>query len=101
MTADVIALNGDVLDLFLIDVVEKIRKREGLLWSAAGGGLEQIEECDEKQPDNNPKGEVLAEIIHDERLSYRAGHRAPITLPLPGHACEQFSPDLQIRRGGT
>jgi hypothetical protein len=35
--------------------------------------LEQVEECDEKQPDNDPEGEILAEIIHDQRLSYELG----------------------------
>jgi hypothetical protein len=34
------------------------------LRSPAGRSLEQIEECDEKQPDYDPQGEVLAEIIH-------------------------------------
>ena len=69
MAADVVALDRDVGDLAAIDVVQKIRKGQGGLRSAAGGGLEQIEERDEKQPDDDPEGEILAEIIHDKRLS--------------------------------
>jgi hypothetical protein len=35
--------------------------------------LEQIEKRDEKQPDYNPKGEILAEIIHSLSLSMPGG----------------------------
>ena len=35
--------------------------------------MEQIEKCDEKQPDYNPQGEVLAEIIHGQGLSMPGG----------------------------
>jgi hypothetical protein len=55
--------------LAAIDIVKKVRKSEGRLRSAAGRSLEQIEECDEKQPDNDPEGEILAEIIHVQALS--------------------------------
>src|SRR5271165_6783819 len=97
MAADVVALDCDIGDLAAIDVVQKVREGESGLRSAAGGGLEKVEQCDEKQPDDDPEGEILAEIIHDERLSYRAGHRAPTRLLLPDADPRQFSPDSQIR----
>jgi hypothetical protein len=59
--------------------------------------LEKVEERDEKQPDDNPEGEVLAEVIHDERLSYKLGI-APPRLPLREPDPRRFSLDLQIRR---
>jgi len=39
---------------------------------------EQIEQRDEKQPDDDPEGEVLAEVIHDQRLSSELGIACPI-----------------------
>ena len=64
MAIDVIALDRDIGNLAAIDLIEKIRKRESRLRSPAGRSLEQIEKRDEKQPDYDPQGEVLAEIIH-------------------------------------
>ncbi len=75
MTTDVVALDRDIGDLAAIDVVQEVRKGEGGLRSAAGRGLEEIEECDEKQPDHDPQGEILAEIVHSQGLSMPS--RAP------------------------
>ncbi len=69
MTVDRIALNGHVRDLAAIDVVEKVGKGQGRLRPAVGRGLKQIEKRDEKQPDHDPEGEILAEIVHNKRLS--------------------------------
>jgi hypothetical protein len=64
MAADIIALDRDIGNLSAIHIIEKIRKRERRLRSSAGRSLEQVEKCDEKQPDYDPQGEVLTEIIH-------------------------------------
>ena len=64
MATDIVALDRDIGNLPAIHIIEKIRKRESRLRSPAGGSLEQIEKRDEKQPDYDPQGEVLAEIIH-------------------------------------
>jgi hypothetical protein len=64
MATDIVALDGDIGNLSAIHIIEKFRKRERLLRSPAGRSLEQIEKRDEKQPDYDPEGEVLAEIIH-------------------------------------
>ena len=69
MTADRVALNRHIGNLTAINVVDKIGKGQGRLRPAAGRGLKQVEECDEKQPDHNPEGEILAEVVHDKRLS--------------------------------
>ena len=69
MAGDVVALDRDVGDLAAIDVGDEIRKRERRLRAAGRGGLKQIEKRDEKQPDDDPEGEILAEIVHAEGLS--------------------------------
>jgi hypothetical protein len=64
MAADIIALDRDIGNLSAIHIIEKIRKRERRLRPPAGRSLEQVEKCDEKQPDYDPQGEVFTEIIH-------------------------------------
>jgi hypothetical protein len=64
MAADVVPLNRDIGDLPAANVVQEVRKGKGGLGSPTGRGLEEIEKRDEKQPDYDPQGEVLAEIIH-------------------------------------
>src|SRR5579871_2556046 len=69
VAADRVALDRDVGDLSAIDVVDKVGEGQRRLRTVARRGLEQVEQRDEKQPDYDPKGEILAEIIHDPRLS--------------------------------
>jgi hypothetical protein len=69
MAADRVTLNGYVGDLTAADIVKKVGKGEGRLRPAIRRSLKQIEQRDEKQPDHDPQGEILAEIVHDERLS--------------------------------
>ena len=92
MAADVVALDRDVGHLAAIDVVEKIRKGEGGLRSSAGRGLEQVEERDEKQPDDDPEGEILAEIVHVRRLSMPSGaSRIDQSTPAEGRPATIFA----------
>ena len=96
MAADVVALDRDIGHLPAIDVGKKVRKGEGGLRSAGGGGLKQIEKRDEKQPDDDPEGEILAEIIHAEGLSMPSRASHPDRLPLPRAEPRQFSLALEI-----
>jgi hypothetical protein len=43
-----------------------------------GRSLEEIEKCDEKQAYDDPEGQILAEIVHGEGLSCRAGQHADL-----------------------
>ncbi len=100
MTADIVALDRDIGDLTAVDVVQEVGKGQGRLRSPAGGGLEEVKECDEKQPDYDPQGEILAEIIHGKSLSTRGwALRTGITLPA-GAGCYQSCPQ-DIRCSGT
>src|SRR5208283_3814435 len=92
MAADVVALDRNIGDLAAIYVVQEVRKGEGRLRSPTGRGLEQVEKCDEKQPDHDPQGEILAEIVHSEPFLCRAGHRAPGSLRRSGPTREHFYP---------
>jgi hypothetical protein len=58
MAADVVALDRDVGDLTAVDVIQEVREGKGRLRSLAGRGLEEIEKCDEKQPDYDTQGEI-------------------------------------------
>jgi hypothetical protein len=70
VAADVVALDCNVGDLAAIDVVKEVRKSKSSLGSSTGRGLEQIKKRDEKQPDHDPQGEILAEIVHVKGLSH-------------------------------
>ncbi|MGH7115401.1 MAG: hypothetical protein ACREE9_13005, partial [Stellaceae bacterium] len=64
---------------------------------AIGRSLKQIEQCDEKQPDHDPQGEILAEIIHGQRLSmpsraFRAKPANPASLRRSRPARDHFYP---------
>src|SRR5262249_6085583 len=54
MATDIVTLDRNVGDPPAIHIIKKIRKGKSRLRSSAGGGLEQIEKRDEKQPDNDP-----------------------------------------------
>jgi len=75
MPGNVTALDRDIRNLPAIDLGNEIRKRERRLRAAGRGCLEQIEQGDEKQPYDDPKGEILAEIVHAKGLSLRLRHR--------------------------
>jgi cell division protein ZapA (FtsZ GTPase activity inhibitor) len=64
MAGDGIALDRHIGYLTAINIVDEIGKGESRLRSTAGRGLEKIEKSDEKQPDYDPQGEILAEIVH-------------------------------------
>ena len=75
MPGNVVALDRDIRDLPAIDLGNEIRKRERRLRAAGRGCLKQIEKGDEKQPYDDPEGEILAEIVHAKGLSLRLRHR--------------------------
>src|ERR1700691_4168750 len=58
------ALDGDFADLALADVGDEFGIGQAVLRGARGRALEQVEQSDQQQADDDPEGEVLAEIIH-------------------------------------
>src|SRR5258708_7682285 len=69
MAQDIVTLDRNVGDLAAGHVVQEMGKRQGRLRAAARRSLEQVEKCDKEQANNDPKGEILAEIIHATCLS--------------------------------
>jgi hypothetical protein len=69
MAGDRVALDRDVGDLAAIDVGHEIGKCQSRLRAAGRGGLKEIEQRDKQQADDDPQGQIFAEIIHRQGLS--------------------------------
>ena len=64
MTADRVALNGDVAHPPVVDLGDEVGERQIGLRPAPRGVLEQVEERDQQQADDDPERQVLGKVVH-------------------------------------
>ncbi len=70
VAGDLVALDGHVAHLALVDLGEELGKREVGLRAALRRSLEQVEQGDQQEPDDHPQREIATEIVHCLTTSY-------------------------------
>src|SRR5262249_48938625 len=61
---DLRALDQDVADATLLDLIEELRERDFLRLRPLAGILEQREQCQQQEDDYDPKGKIAQIRIH-------------------------------------